>query len=169
MTFLTDSYHPVRFLVDSGIAQRLAQLARALGGQNVPARAREEREAFTRFVRIYKRDYIAEISEHPQTIGYALVDSPVGLVAWMLDHDADSYEKISHAFLDGQPTGDLTRDRIVDNITLYWLTNSATSAARLYWEEGRSLEAAFKHPPVPVSLPVAFLAARVRVVRGHRR
>ena len=72
--------------------------------------------------------------QQPQTIGYALPDSPVGLAAWMLDHDADSYEKISRAFLDGKPTGGLTRDRIVDNITLYWLTNTAASAARLYWE-----------------------------------
>ena len=67
----------------------------------------------------------------PQTIGYALTDTPVGLAAWMLDHDADSYEKISRAFVDGQPSGGLTRDRIVDNITLYWLTNTATSSARL--------------------------------------
>jgi hypothetical protein len=84
------------------------------------------------------------------------VDSPLGLAAWMLDHDADSYEKISHAFLDGQPSGNLTRDHILDNITLYWLTSTATSSARLYWEFGRGATAAFKHPPPHVSLPVAF-------------
>jgi pimeloyl-ACP methyl ester carboxylesterase len=119
----------------------------------------EEREAATRFVGIYTRGYIAEMGEHPQTIGYGLVDSPVGLASWMLDHDADSYAKISQAFLDGQPSGDLTRDRVLDNITLYWLTSSAASAAKMYWEEGRSTVAAFKQhqkPPTPVSLPVAF-------------
>ena len=69
----------------------------------------------------------------------------------MLDHDADSYEKISHAFLDGQPTGGLTRDSIVDNITLYWLTNTGVSAARLYWETGRAIvpRPRLKQPPPP--------------------
>ena len=96
--------------------------------------------------------------EHPQTIGYALMDSPVGLAAWMLDHDADSYEKISRAFLDGKPSGGLTRDRVFDNITLYWLTGTATSSARIYWEEGRSTAAAVasgKKPP-KIAVPVAF-------------
>ena len=94
----------------------------------------------------------------PQTIGYALTDSPVGLAAWMLDHDADSYEKISRAFVDGNPTGGLTRDRVLDNITLYWLTNTATSAARLYWENSRATAAAAAagQKPPEVSLPVAF-------------
>jgi len=128
-------------------------------GINARNKTEEEREALTRFVGIYTRGYIAEMGEHPQTIGYGLVDSPAGLAAWMLDHDADSYAKISQAFLDGRPTGDLTRDRVLDNITLYWLTRSANSAARLYWEEARSTVAAFKQhqkPPAPVSLPVAF-------------
>ncbi|MGH3690466.1 MAG: epoxide hydrolase family protein [Microbacterium sp.] len=105
-----------------------------------------------------KRGYIVEMPEHPQTIGYALSDTPAGLAAWMLDHDADSYEKISRAFLEGQPSGGLTRERIVDNITLYWLTNTATSAARLYWEGFRTINAAIaagKKPP-ELRLPVAF-------------
>ena len=96
--------------------------------------------------------------EHPQTIGYALTDTPVGLAAWMLDHDTDSYDKISRAFLGGHPTGGLTRDRIVDNMTLYWLTNTATSSARLYWENFRTIFGAIasgaKAPEL--SLPVAF-------------
>jgi pimeloyl-ACP methyl ester carboxylesterase len=128
-------------------------------GVNARNKTEEEREALTRFVGIYTRGYIAEMGEHPQTIGYGLVDSPAGLASWMLDHDADSYAKISHAFLDGQPSGDLTRDRVLDNITVYWLTKSASSAARLYWEEARSTVAAIKQhqkPPAPVSLPVAF-------------
>ena len=116
----------------------------------------EERAEFSRFAGILKRGYLAEMNEHPQTIGYALVDAPLGLAAWMLDHDADSYEKISRAFLQGQPAGNLTRDHILDNMTLYWLTNSAASSARLYWENARSLTAAIKQPPPHVSLPVAF-------------
>ena len=109
-------------------------------------------------VAVFKRGYGVEMPEHPQTIGYALTDTPVGLAAWMLDHDADSYQKISRAFLDKQPAGGLTRDHILDNITLYWLTNTATSSARLYWEQGRSIAALIasgKKPPKP-SLPVGF-------------
>src|SRR5215467_9283415 len=107
---------------------------------------------------VFKRGYFVEMPEHPQTIGYALTDTPVGLAAWMLDHDADSYQKISRAFLDKQPAGGLTQDRILDNITLYWLTNTATSSARLYWESGRTiaaLVASGKKPP-ELSLPVGF-------------
>ena len=66
--------------------------------------------------------YFLEMATRPQTIGYALLDSPVALAAWMFDHDTDSYYKISGAFVDGEPSGNLTRDHIVDNITLYWLT-----------------------------------------------
>jgi pimeloyl-ACP methyl ester carboxylesterase len=87
-----------------------------------------------------------------------LTDSPVGLAAWMLDHDADSYQKIARAFVHGQPAGGLTRDRILDNITLYWLTGTATSSARMYWEGARSTAAAAaagQRPP-EVSLPAAF-------------
>jgi len=116
----------------------------------------EDRAQFGKFTAILRRGYIAEMGEHPQTIGYPLQDSPLGLAAWMLDHDADSYVKISRAFLDGQPSGNLTRDNVLDNITLYWLTNTAASAARLYWETGRSATAAFKDPPPHVKLPVAF-------------
>src|SRR3712207_8851421 len=74
------------------------------------------------------------MATRPQTIGYALLDSPVALAAWMLDHDTDSYYKMSRAFVEGQPTGNLTRDHILDNITLYWLTGTGASAARSYWE-----------------------------------
>jgi pimeloyl-ACP methyl ester carboxylesterase len=116
----------------------------------------EDRAELGKVVGIFMRGYIAEMGEHPQTIGYPLLDSPIGLAAWMLDHDADSYEKISRAFLEGQPSGGLTRDHILDNITLYWLTGTAASAARLYWEGSRSATASFKHPPPHVSLPVGF-------------
>jgi pimeloyl-ACP methyl ester carboxylesterase len=115
-----------------------------------------DREELSKVVAVFMRGYIAEMGEHPQTIGYPLLDSPLGLAAWMLDHDADSYEKISRAFLDGQPSGNLTRDHVLDNITLYWLTSTAASAARLYWETAKSTSAAIKKPPPHVMLPVGY-------------
>jgi pimeloyl-ACP methyl ester carboxylesterase len=123
-----------------------------------PGLTEKERTALDAFATQFKKGYIAEQGQTPQTIGYALTDSPVGLAAWMLDHDVDAYEKISRAFLDGRPAGGLTRDRILDNITLYWLTSSATSAARMYWESGRAAAAAAAagQTPPEVSLPVAF-------------
>ena len=99
--------------------------------------------------------YFLEQATRPQTIGYALLDSPVALAAWMLDHDTDAYYKISRAFLDKQPSGNLTRDHILDNISTYWLTGTGTSAAREYWENGLATAVAAGHPP-PVSVPVAF-------------
>jgi len=115
-----------------------------------------DRAELSKVVAVFMRGYIAEMGEHPQTIGYPLLDSPLGLAAWMLDHDADSYEKISRAFLDGQPSGNLTRQHVLDNITLYWLTSTAASAARLYWETGKSTSAAIKKPPPHVMLPVGY-------------
>ncbi len=80
--------------------------------------------------------YFVEQATRPETIGYALLDSPIALAAWMIDHDTDAYLKIARAFVDKQPSGNLTREHIVDNITLYWLTGTGASAARSYWEEG---------------------------------
>ena len=102
--------------------------------------------------------YFVEQQTRPQTIGYALLDSPVAMAAWMLDHDTDSYTKIARAFVDGQPAGNLTRDHILDNITLYWLTGTAAPAARSYWEDGRALAAALASGQAPpaVSVPVGF-------------
>ena len=74
----------------------------------------------------------------------------------MLDHDTDSYEKISRAFLDGQPSGNLTRDHILDNITLYWLTGTGASAARSYWESGQAQAKAAGQAPPPMKLPFGF-------------
>ena len=98
------------------------------------------------------------MATRPQTIGYALLDSPVALAAWLLDHDTDSYYKISRAFVDGEPAGNLTRDHILDNITLYWLTGTGASAARSYWEDGQALAQAHASGQAPpeVSLPVGF-------------
>jgi len=102
--------------------------------------------------------YFLEQATRPQTIGYALLDSPVALAAWMLDHDTDSYYKISHAFVDGEPAGNLTQDHILDNITLYWLTGTGASAARSYWESYgvAAVATAAAHAPPEVSLPVGF-------------
>jgi pimeloyl-ACP methyl ester carboxylesterase len=100
--------------------------------------------------------YFLEQATRPQTIGYALLDSPVALAAWLLDHDTDSYYKISRAFLEGQPTGDLTRDHILDNITLYWLTGTGASAARAYWELGRAQALATGKAPPAVTVSAGF-------------
>jgi pimeloyl-ACP methyl ester carboxylesterase len=100
--------------------------------------------------------YFQEMATRPQTIGYALLDSPVALAAWMLDHDTDGYYKIAGAFVDGKPTGNLTKEHIVDNITLYWLTGTGASTARDYWEDGRARARFAVEPPPPASVPVGF-------------
>src|SRR2546421_11166241 len=100
--------------------------------------------------------YFVEQATRPETIGYALLDSPVALAAWMIDHDTDSYQKIARAFVDGQPSGNLTRDHIVDNVTLYWLTGTGASAARSYWEEGQEQARAAGQAPPEVTIPVGF-------------
>ena len=112
--------------------------------------------------------YFLEQATRPQTIGYALLDSPVALAAWMLDHDTDSYSKISRAFVDGQPAGNLTRDHIVDNITLYWLTGTGASAARSYWELGRAQALAAGQVPPEVSIPVGFTTFPDEIFRAPR-
>jgi pimeloyl-ACP methyl ester carboxylesterase len=132
-------------------------LIAAVGHEDqLPAESEQERAAHEA-VKTFTTDgfgYFLEQSTRPQTIGYSLLDSPVGLAAWLLDHDTDSYYKISRAFVDGEPVGNLTRDNILDNITLYWLTGTGASAARWYWETGRA-QAAAEAPPAP-SVPVAF-------------
>ena len=102
--------------------------------------------------------YFLEMATRPQTIGYALHDSPIALAAWLLDHDTDIYYKIARAFIDGEPAGNLTREHIVDNITLYWLTRTGASAARSYWEDGLALARALASGQAPpqLSLPVGF-------------
>jgi pimeloyl-ACP methyl ester carboxylesterase len=133
-------------------------LVPALGGAPQPEDTDEERAA-AEALHVFRASgfgYFLEQATRPQTIGYALLDSPVALAAWMLDHDTDSYYKISRAFVDGQPSGNLTRDHILDNITLYWLTGTGASAARSYWEGGQATGRAAGTPPPAVSLPVGF-------------
>ena len=129
-------------------------------GDQLPRESDQERAA-AEALATFKQDgfaYFLEMATRPQTIGYSLLDSPVALAAWLLDHDTDSYYKISRAFVDGEPVGNLTRDNILDNITVYWLTGTAASAARSYWEDARALAAALAsgQPPPPVSVPVGF-------------
>jgi pimeloyl-ACP methyl ester carboxylesterase len=112
--------------------------------------------------------YFVEQATRPQTIGYALLDSPVALAAWMLDHDTDSYYKIASAFVDNKPSGNLTRDHILDNITLYWLTGTGASAARSYWESGQAQAAAAGQAPPPVSIPVGFTTFPGEIVATPR-
>ena len=110
-------------------------LVPALNGP-MPTDTDEERAAAAQIATFGRtgNGYFVEMATRPQTIGYALLDSPVALAAWMVDHDTDAYYKIASAFVDGKPSGNLTRDHILDNITLYWLTGTGASAARSYWE-----------------------------------
>jgi pimeloyl-ACP methyl ester carboxylesterase len=135
-------------------------LTGAIGRHDLPSESEQERAA-GRAVQTFTTDgfaYFLEQSTRPQTIGYSTLDSPVGLAAWLLDHDTDSYYKISRAFVDGKPAGNLTRDNILDNITLYWLTGTGASAARWYWEWGRAQAAARAagQAPPPISAAVGF-------------
>ena len=147
-------------------------LVTALGGGAMPAETEAERAALeqTKTFRATGFGYFLEQATRPQTIGYALLDSPTSLAAWMLDHDTDAYEKITRAFVDGQPSGGLTRDHILDNITVYWLTGTGASAARSYWESGRAqaLAAAAGQPPPQVKLPVGFTTFPGEIFRAPR-
>ena len=110
----------------------------------------EEKHAYDQLAYFYKHGlgYATEMANRPQTI-YGIGDSPVGMAAWMLDHDADSLALISRVF-DGKPEG-LTRDDILDNATLYWLTNTTVSSARLYWESKLAFFTP-KHLTIPVAV-----------------
>jgi pimeloyl-ACP methyl ester carboxylesterase len=124
----------------------------------LPAESEQERAAGDALATFMESGfgYFLEQATRPQTIGYGLLDSPVAMAAWLLDHDTDSYYKISRAFLEDQPAGNLTRDHIVDNVTLYWLTGTGASAARSYWENGRAQALAAGQAPPPASVPVGF-------------
>jgi pimeloyl-ACP methyl ester carboxylesterase len=95
----------------------------------------EESRAYEQLNFLYTKGigYATEMALRPQTL-YGLADSPIALAAWMLDHDAKSYEDISRGIVEEQPVGNLTRDEVLDNITLTWLTNTGVSSGRLYWE-----------------------------------
>jgi pimeloyl-ACP methyl ester carboxylesterase len=151
-------------------AVHMSLLVTALGGAPLPTDSDDERaaaEALATF-RASGSGYFIEQATRPQTIGYSLLDSPVGLAAWMLDHDTDSYYKISRAFVDGEPTGNLTRDHILDNITTYWLTGTGASSARSYWERAQAQARAAGQAPPEVPLPVSFTTFPDEIFRAPR-
>src|SRR3989440_1949010 len=127
-------------------------IAKALGSGGPPPSglSADERRAWDQLDFFYKHGlgYAQEMANRPQTL-YALADSPVGLAAWMLDHDDRSRALITRVF-DGQTEG-LTRDDILDNVTLYWLTKTAVSSARLYWESKLAFFAP-KGVPIPAAV-----------------
>ncbi len=127
-----------------------------------PGLSDDERRAFDRLNFFFTRGlaYAQEMRNRPQTL-YGIADSPVGLAAWFLDHDERSLELISQAFA-GNPGG-LTRDDVLDNITLTWLTNRAISASRLYWENKLPFFA-----PMNVAVPVAVSAFPDELYRAPR-
>jgi pimeloyl-ACP methyl ester carboxylesterase len=130
--------------------------ALAVGGPPPAGLSAEEKQAWDQLAFFFKEGlgYAIEMNNRPQTL-YGIVDSPVGLAAWMIDHDARSQEMIARVFA-GQIEG-LSRDDVLDNVTLYWLTNTAISSARLYWDN--------VHPPTGgffdvrgIKIPVAVSA-----------
>jgi pimeloyl-ACP methyl ester carboxylesterase len=141
-----------------------------LAGGTFPTETEEERAAVAAGAafRATGFGYFLEQATRPQTIGYGLLDSPVALAAWMLDHDTDAYYKISRAFVDEQPVGNLTRDHILDNITTYWLTATGASAARSYWESGQATARTAGQAPPPVTVPVGFTTFPGEIVATPR-
>ena len=145
-------------------------LVPALGGA-MPTETDEERAAAAQIATFGKsgNGYFVEMATRPQTIGYALLDSPIALAAWMVDHDTDAYYKIARAFVDGQPSGNLTCDHILDNITLYWLSGTGASAARSYWEAyGADAPAAGRQPLPAPTIPFGFTSFPGEIWRTPR-
>jgi pimeloyl-ACP methyl ester carboxylesterase len=131
--------------------------ALAVGGPPPAGLSPDEKHAWDQLDDFYKNGlgYALEMNNRPQTL-YGIVDSPVGLAAWMIDHDIRSYQMIARAF-DGKQKG-LTRDDVLDNVTLYWLTNTAISSARLYWDTRHNLPAGGFFDVRGVKIPVAVSA-----------
>jgi len=131
--------------------------ALAMGGPPPASLSPDEKHAWDQLDDFYKNGlgYALEMNNRPQTL-YGIVDSPVGLAAWILDHDIRSYQMIARAF-DGKPEG-LTRDDVLDNVTLYWLTNTAISSARLYWDTRHNLPAGGFFDVRGIKIPVAVSA-----------
>jgi pimeloyl-ACP methyl ester carboxylesterase len=132
------------------------EIDKAIGAGNPtpPGLSADEALAYERLQFVYTKGvgYAYQMGLRPQTL-YGIVDSPIGLAAYLLDHDARSLDLISRAF-EGEPTG-LTRDDVLDNVTLFWLTNTGISSARLYWERLRELGEFGFFSPKGVSIPAA--------------
>ena len=129
-------------------------------GDQLPKESEQERAA-AEATATFRQDgfgYFLEMATRPQTIGYALLDSPSRWRPGCSTTTLTATTRSPSAFVDGEPVGNLTQDSIVDNITLYWLTGTAASAARSYWEDGRALAAALAsgQPPPAVKVPVGF-------------
>src|SRR4051794_38493822 len=135
-------------------------LVTALGGAPMPTDTEQEQAALAAIATFQASGfgYFLEMATRPQTTGYGQLDSPVSLAAWLLDHDTDSYEKIARAFVDGRPAGNLTRDNVLDNISVYWLTGTGASAARSYWDNYgvAATEARAGQATPEVGVPVGF-------------
>jgi pimeloyl-ACP methyl ester carboxylesterase len=131
--------------------------ALAVGGPPPAGLSPDEKHAWDQLEDFYKNGlgYALEMNNRPQTL-YGIADSPVGLAAWMIDHDIRSYRMIARVF-DGKSEG-LTRDDVLDNVTLYWLTNTAISSARLYWDTSHNLPAGGFFDARGVKIPVAVSA-----------
>lgn len=136
-----------------------ADVSRALAMSGPPPAglSPDEQHAWEQLDDFFKNGlgYALEMNNRPQTL-YGIVDSPVGLAAWMLDHDIRSYQMIARAF-DGKPEG-LTRDDVLDNVTLYWLTNTAISSAQLYWDTRHNLPPGGFFDVRGIQIPVAVSA-----------
>lgn len=145
-----------------------ADVSKALaGGSLAPAGlSPDEKHAWDQLDDFFKNGlgYAVEMNNRPQTL-YGIVDSPVGLAAWMLDHDIRSYRLIARVF-DGEVEG-LTRDDILDNVTLYWLTNTAISSARLYWDNAHFPSGGF-FDPRGIKIPVAVSAFPDEIYQAPR-
>jgi pimeloyl-ACP methyl ester carboxylesterase len=144
-------------------------LVTALGGR--PSTESEAERAAAAQLATFRASgigYLIEQNTRPQTIGYALLDSPLALAAWMLDHDTDSCYKISRAFTGGPPSGGLTQDHVLDNITTYWLSGTGASAARSYWENAQAAAHAAGHARPEVKLPVGFTVFPGEIFRAPR-
>ena len=121
-------------VVPPDVATALAQNVLGAGGPPPPGLSEEESSTYEQLNTFYLSGlgYGVQMATRPQTM-YGVADSPVGLAAWMINHDTASYQDIADAFA-GHPVGDLTQDEVLDNVTFYWLTNTGVSSARLYWE-----------------------------------
>ena len=121
-------------VVPADVSTALARNILGAGGPPPSGLSADESRTYEQLNFFYTKGigYGIEMITQPQTL-YGIADSPVGLAAWMLNHDASSYSDIADAVA-GHPVGDLTRDKVLDNLTFYWLTNTAISSTRLYWE-----------------------------------
>jgi pimeloyl-ACP methyl ester carboxylesterase len=141
--------------------------ALAMGGPPPASLSPDEQHAWDQLIDFYKNGlgYANEMSHRPQSL-YGIVDSPVGLAAWMIDHDIRSYQMIARVF-DGGSEG-LSRDDVLDNVTLYWLTNTAISSARLYWDTTNKLPPGGFFDARGVQLPVAVSAFAEEIYQAPR-